>query len=106
MLCPSLGGSGSRFSTYRLVQISGATSVAILCAARTHGLELVEAVCAKALQEKTMRAEVILNLIARALDPPAAEPVPTPDTLALQHEPMADCGRYDALRKEVEHATA
>ena len=80
--------------------------VAILCAAGTHGLELVEAVCATALQEKTIRAEVILNLIARALDPPAAEPVPTPESLSLQHEPMADCGRYDALRKEVEHATA
>ena len=80
--------------------------VAILCAARTHGLDLVEAVCAKALQEKTIRAEVILNLIARELDPPAAEPIPTPDSLRLQHEPMADCGRYDALRKEVEHAAA
>ena len=80
--------------------------VAILCAARSHGLELVEAMCAKALQEKTIRAEVILNLIARELDPPAAEPVPTPESLTLQHEPMADCGRYDALRAEVEHATA
>ena len=27
IVCPSLGGSGSRFSTYRLVQISGATSL-------------------------------------------------------------------------------
>ena len=80
--------------------------VAILCAARSHGLELVEAVCAKALQEKTIRAEVILNLIARALDPPAAEPIPTPDTLSLQHEPVADCARYDALLAEVEHAAA
>ena len=80
--------------------------VAILCAARSHGLELVEAMCAKALQEKTVRAEVILNLIARALDPPAPEPIPTPESLSLQHEPMADCGRYDALRAEVEHATA
>ncbi|MGD9950591.1 MAG: IS21 family transposase, partial [Desulfobulbus sp.] len=80
--------------------------VAILCAARSHGLELVEAVCAKALQEKTIRAEVILNLIARALDPLPVEPVPTPDTLSLQHEPMADCGRYDALLAEVEHAAA
>ena len=58
--------------------------------------------CAKALQEKTIRAEVIPNLIARALDPPAAEPIPTPDTLSLQHEPVADCARYDALLAEVE----
>ena len=80
--------------------------VAILCAARSHGLELVEAVCAKALQDKTIRAEVILNLIARALDPPAAEPIPTPDTLSLRHEPVADCARYDALLAEVAHAAA
>lgn len=72
--------------------------VAILCAARSHGLAMVEKVCAKAVQEQTMRAEVILNLIAREQDPPDPDSVPTPDTLALQHEPMADCSRYDDLR--------
>ena len=80
--------------------------VAILCAARTHGLELVEAACGKALQEKTIRGEVILNLIARELDPPASEPIPTPDSLSLQHEPVANCARYDALLAEVDHAAA
>ena len=80
--------------------------VAILCAARTHGLELVEAACGKALQEKTIRGEVILNLIARELDPPATEPIPTPDSLSLQHEPVANCARYDALLAEVDHAAA
>ena len=80
--------------------------VALLCAARSHGLELIETVCAKALQEKTIRAEVILNLIARQLDPPAPETIPTPESLSLQHEPMADCARYDALLTEVDHAAA
>ncbi len=80
--------------------------VELLCAAHSHGLELIEMVCAKALQEKTIRAEVILNLIARQLDPPTAEPIATPESLSLQYEPMADCARYDALLTEVDHAAA
>jgi len=78
--------------------------VAILCAARAHGLELVEAVCAKALQDGPIRGEVILNLIARELDPPAVDPIATPETLRLTQEPVADCARYDALLLEVDHA--
>ena len=80
--------------------------VTLLCAARTHGLELVEAVCDKAVQSGTIHGEVILNLIARELDPPAVEPISTPDALCLHHEPVADCARYDALRQEVNHAAA
>lgn len=80
--------------------------VAILCAARTHGIDLVETVCGKALQSGTVRGEIILNLIARELDPPAVGPISAPDRLCLNHEPVADCARYDALRLEVDHAAA
>ncbi len=80
--------------------------VAILCAAQTHGLELVETVCGKVLLDGTVRGEIILNLIARTLDPPPTDPIATPDELHLNLEPMADCARYDQLRTEVEHATA
>lgn len=80
--------------------------VAILCAARTHGLELVESVCGKVLLDGTVRGEIILNLIARTLDPPPTDPIATPDELRLNLEPMADCARYDQLRTEVDHATA
>lgn len=80
--------------------------VAILCAARTHGLDLVESACGKALQEGTIRGEVILNLVARELDPPAVDPISTPEALCLKHEPVADCTRYDALLLEVAHAAA
>lgn len=79
---------------------------ASLSAARTHGLELVEAVCGKALRGGPIHGEVILNLIARELDPPAVEPIATPDGLCLTHEPVADCARYDTLLLEVDHAAA
>ena len=78
--------------------------VALLCAARIHGLAVVERACRKALVDATVRGEVILNLIARDLDPPAVDPVSTPERLCLKEEPVADCARYDALRQEVGHA--
>lgn len=78
--------------------------VEILSAARTHGLDITERACRTALSDGTVRSEVVLNLIAREQDPPAIDPVSTPDALSLKEEPIADCGRYDALRQEVCHA--
>ena len=78
--------------------------VEILSAARTHGLDITERACRTALSDCTVRSEVVLNLIAREQDLPAIDPVSTPDALSLKEEPIADCGRYDALRQEVCHA--
>ena len=61
--------------------------------------------CREALSAGTIRSEVVLNLIARELDPPAIDPVSTPEKLCLREEPFADCARYDALRQEVVHAS-
>ena len=80
--------------------------VAILIAARAHGLEIVERACRKAISDKTIRSEVVLNLIARELDPPPVDPVSTPERLSLKEEPIANCARYDALRQEVCHAAS
>ena len=80
--------------------------VAILIAARAHGLEIVERACRKAISDKTIRSEVVLNLIARELDPPPVDPVSTPERLSLKEEPIANCARYDALRQEVGHAAS
>jgi len=80
--------------------------VAILIAARAHGLEIVERACRKAISDKTIRSEVVLNLIARELDPPPVDPVSTPERLSLKDEPIANCARYDALLQEVSHATS
>jgi hypothetical protein len=38
------------------------------------------------------------------LDPPAVDPIATPEGLCLTEEPVADCARYDALRQEVCYA--
>jgi len=42
---------------------------------------------------------VILAVLARRQQPPAAPSITTPDALRLKIVPVADCGRYDSLRK-------
>ena len=79
--------------------------VEILNAIKTYGQEIVEHACHQALADRTIRSEVILNIIARKLDPPAIDPVSTPEHLCLQEEPVANCSRYDGLLLEVSHAT-
>lgn len=79
--------------------------VDILCAARRLGLELAEKACAKALAEGTIRGEIILNIIARDLDPRPVDSATVPVSLVLTIEPIADCSRYDALREEVLRGT-
>lgn len=73
--------------------------VDILCAARQHGLTIVEGVCRTALAQGTTQGEVILNLVSRAVAPPVIEEVTIPDWLQLREEPIADCSRYDSLRQ-------
>jgi IstB-like ATP binding protein len=65
----------------------------------TDGLPAVEAACAEALAEGVHSADVILNILARRRDPIPAVRILTPDALRLQHEPAADCVRYDSLRR-------
>jgi transposase len=73
--------------------------VNILTAVLTDGLPAVEAACAEALAEGVHSADVILNILARRRDPITAVRILTPDALRLQHEPVADCVRYDSLRR-------
>jgi hypothetical protein len=72
--------------------------VDILTAVLTDGLSAVEAACAEALAEGVHSADVILNILARHRDPITPFRIFTPDALLLQHEPAADCVRYDSLR--------
>jgi hypothetical protein len=37
--------------------------------------------------------------LARQREPPAPLTILTPDALRLRHEPLADCARYDSLRR-------
>jgi len=73
--------------------------VEILSAVLTDGLAAVEAACAEALREGVHSADVILNILARQRDPGPPVTIMTPEALRLRHEPVADCARYDSLRR-------
>src|ERR1700735_888615 len=73
--------------------------VAILSAVLTDGLPAVEAACAQAISEGVHSSDVIINILARRRDPGPVAPIFTPDALKLQHAPVADCARYDQLRR-------
>lgn len=73
--------------------------VRILLAIAHHGLEAVTVACDLALEDKVMSADYILNLLGRLTPTPFLGAVPTPDTLQLTHEPLANCSRYDTLLK-------
>ena len=79
--------------------------VEILLAARQHGMDVAEKACRQALSNRTVRSEVVVNLMARAVDPPAIDPVATPERFQLVMEPKADCARYDKLCRGISHAT-
>jgi hypothetical protein len=73
--------------------------VEILGAVLIDGLDAVEAACAEALTEGVHSADVILNILARRREPAPPLTIATPDALRLACEPVADCGRYDSLRR-------
>ncbi|MGC9271893.1 MAG: IS21 family transposase, partial [Acidiphilium sp.] len=55
--------------------------------------------CAEALDQGVCSADVILNILARRRDPGVPLTILTPDALKLRHVPLADCARYDQLRR-------
>jgi hypothetical protein len=73
--------------------------VGILTAVLSDGLPAVEAACAEALREGVHSADVILNILARHRDATVPAKIGTPEALRLRHEPLADCARYDSLRR-------
>jgi transposase len=73
--------------------------VKVLSAVLTDGLTSVDAACAEALTQGVYSADVIINILARSRDPAPAVTILTPDALKLKHAPIADCARYDTLRR-------
>jgi transposase len=73
--------------------------VTILSAVLTDGLPAVEAACREALDQNVYSADVIINILARQRDPAPAVTILTPEALKLRHAPIADCTRYDNLRR-------
>ena len=73
--------------------------VKILAAVLTDGLLAVEAACLQALSEGVHSADVVINILARQRDSGPAATIMTPDALRLRHTPIADCARYDQLKR-------
>jgi hypothetical protein len=75
--------------------------VDILNAVLTDGLPAVEAACAEAIAHGVHSADVVLNILARQRDPAPPANILTPASLTLRHAPIADCARYDNLRRTI-----
>jgi transposase len=75
--------------------------VNILTAVLTDGLSAVEAACAEAITQGVHSADVVLNILARQRNPDPPPTIMTPAALMLRHAPIADCARYDNLRRTV-----
>jgi transposase len=79
--------------------------VSILACVLTDGLAAVEAACQEALDHGVWSSAVIINILARTRDPAPSAILSTPETLRLTYEPVADCARYDSLRRTTSHGT-
>ena len=75
--------------------------VDILNAVLTDGLPAVEAACAEAIAHGVHSADIVLNILARQRDPGPVTTILTPAALTLRHAPIADCARYDNLRRTI-----
>jgi transposase len=75
--------------------------VKILTAVLSDGLPAVDAACGEALAASVHSADVILNILACRRTPATPAPITIPEALRLTHVPVADCARYDQLRRAV-----
>ena len=75
--------------------------VDILTAVITDGLPAVEAACIEAIAHGVHSADVVLNILARQRNPDPPPAILTPAALTLRHAPIADCARYDNLRRTI-----
>jgi hypothetical protein len=73
--------------------------VKVSAAVLDHGLGAVEAACAEAIEAGIASGDVILAVLARQRQPVMPPSIITPDAQRLKIEPVADCGRYDSIRK-------
>ena len=73
--------------------------VKVLGAVLDHGLEAVEAACTEAVEAGICHGDVILTILARHLQPPPVSSIAIPEALVLKVPPLADCARYDSIRR-------
>ena len=79
--------------------------ISILGCVSTDGITAVEAACKEALDQGGFSAPVVINILARSRDPSPSPLLLTPTALRLTHEPVADCARYDSLRRASTYGT-
>ena len=73
--------------------------VDILATVLSDGLPAVEAACLEALRDGVHSADAVINIVARRREPEPPVAIATPASLQLCHAPIADCARYDSLRR-------
>jgi len=73
--------------------------VKVLGAILDHGLEAVESACTEAVEAGICHGDVILTILARQLQPPLVSSIAIPEALVLKAPPLADCARYDSIRR-------
>jgi transposase len=76
--------------------------VDILTAVLTDGLPAVEAACTEAIAQGVHSADIVLNILARQRTTGPPPTILTPAALTLRHAPIADCARYDNLRRTIQ----
>ena len=76
--------------------------VDFLTAVLTDGLAAVETACAEAIAHGIHSADVVLNILARQRDPQPAGDDPHAGCADVRQTPVADCARYDNLRRTME----
>jgi hypothetical protein len=78
--------------------------VKILARVPEDGIAAVADASAEALEAGIANGDVVMAILARKRQPPIPPSITTPDALKLKAEPIADCARYDNLRKGKEAA--
>ena len=66
------------------------------------GIAAVAEACTEALAAGIASGDVVIAILARRRQPPVPASITTPNALRLKTEPVADCARYDNLRKRRE----
>jgi hypothetical protein len=70
-------------------------------ASADHGNRQMVDILAEAIAQGVHSADVVLNILARQRDPGPPSTIFTPAGLTLRHAPVADCARYDNLRRTI-----
>ena len=98
------GAVGRLRQKLRSVEDGDRQMVKILTAVLADGMPAVEAACAEALNAGLCGSDVVLNALSRQRQPELLPTIPVPQALTLRHAPVADCARYDTLRR-LNHGT-